>query len=234
MEFCLFTNQLLYCFSEDNLSCTQMGCAAVSSSLSPQEALNVYADLKTAMNGLVLASDLHMVYLVTPVYLADMWTHNFSWSNYFTIWCKLCDTQRRIGELVGVDEAVLVHMRFYNALALFDLLEETPIEVVAEKYGCNRGHLQSLQQQAATFAGMITTFCDRLGWHSLTAVLQGFGERLAFGVKRELTELVKIDGLDRLRARSFHRAGFNTLAKLAQASLKDIAAVLRKAVPFHE
>jgi len=46
-----------------------------------------------------------------------------------------------------------VHRRFYTALALHDLVNEIPLAVVARKFGCSRGMLQSLQQSASTFAG---------------------------------------------------------------------------------
>lgn len=43
--------------------------------------------------------------------------------------------------------------RFYTALALFELINEIPISVVAVKYKFTRGLLQSLQQSSSTFAG---------------------------------------------------------------------------------
>ena len=83
---------------------------------------------------------------------------------------------QRVAELVGVEERFLnravrgrvpmhtdaqrrlvaVHKRFYVALALHELVQETPLDVVARKFGANRGMLQSLQSSAATFAGMVT------------------------------------------------------------------------------
>ncbi len=98
------------------------------------------------------------------------------------------------------------------------------------------------------------SFCDRLGWWSLKALLAGMAERLAFGIRRELTELVfwlslptlmfnvklisltycqvTIEGIDGSRAKAFHQAGLSTVARLAVATPEEIIAVLRKAVPF--
>lgn len=75
-------------------------------------------------------------------------------------------------------------------------------------------------------------FCDRLGWYHLKLLLSGFAERIAFGVRRELTELVQIDGVDGGRARAFHCNGFSTVASLIQCDPNEIVNVLRKAVPF--
>ena len=43
--------------------------------------------------------------------------------------------------------------RFCAALALHDLLQETSLAEVADRYDINKGALQSLQTSAATFAG---------------------------------------------------------------------------------
>lgn len=46
-----------------------------------------------------------------------------------------------------------MHKRFYTALALQELINEVPLKEVAEKFGCNKGILQTLQQSASTFSG---------------------------------------------------------------------------------
>lgn len=43
---------------------THLGSATLSSSLSPTEALGIFADLQRAMKSFVLENDLHIVYLV--------------------------------------------------------------------------------------------------------------------------------------------------------------------------
>lgn len=82
-------------------------------------------------------------------------------------------------------------------MALHDLVNEVPIGVVSNKYGATKGKcgttyeyvgvltidpttlgpsgmLQSLQQAASTFAGMITAFCHKLGWLNLELLLGQF------------------------------------------------------------
>ncbi|VDK66938.1 unnamed protein product [Anisakis simplex] len=81
---------------------------------------------------------------------------------------------------------------------------------------------------------MVVKFCECLGWVYFHSILDGFSERLAFGVRKELTELVKLDGLDAKRARAFHRAQICTIAKLANTPVEQIAKILRSAVPFIE
>ena len=67
------------------------------------------------------------------------------------------------------DQAVLdIHKRFYSAIILSLLTEETPIIRVANKYGIARGQLQSLQTAAASFSGFnFLAFISRLSTYVL-------------------------------------------------------------------
>ena len=159
---------------------------------------------------------------------------------------------KRVAELVGIEErfltrairgrvptrteahrrAVGVHKRFYVSLALHDLVREVPLDVVARKFGASRGMLQSLQSSAATFAGMVTVFCHKLGWVNLEMLLSQFHNRLTFGVERELCDLVRISALNGHRARLLYNAGYHTVAAVASASAVQVEKHLRNATPF--
>ena len=45
--------------------------------------------------------------------------------------------------------------RFFTSLVLLDLISEVPLKEINQKYGCNRGQIQSLQQSAAVYAGQL-------------------------------------------------------------------------------
>ena len=159
---------------------------------------------------------------------------------------------RRVADLVGIEEAFLaravrgriltrtdqqrqslaVHRRFFAALALQDLVHEVPLHVVARRYGANRGMLQSLQSSAATFAGMVTVFCEKLGWTNMELLLSQFQSRLSFGVERELCDLVRISLLNAARARMLYNAGYHTIAAIAAAPSSEIENILHNAAPF--
>ncbi|KAM6145771.1 DNA polymerase theta [Phoenicopterus ruber ruber] len=228
---------------------THLGSATLSSSLSPTEAMEIFADLQRAMKSFVLENDLHIVYLVTPVY--EEWT-TIDWYQFFCLWEKLPASMKRVAELVGIEEGFLarsvkgkiiaktekqhrqmaIHKRFFTSLALVDLISEVPLKDMTKKYGCSRGQLQSLQQSAATYAGMVTVFCNRLGWHNMELLLSQFQSRLTFGVHRELCDLVRVSLLNAQRARMLYNAGFVTVADLAKASPDDVATALKNSVPF--
>ncbi|XP_068178776.1 DNA polymerase theta [Antennarius striatus] len=234
---------------EERYCPSQLGAATLSSSLSPPEALGVFADLQRAMKGFVLENDLHILYLITPLYAE--WT-SIDWYQFFCRWEQLSSSMKRVAELVGIQEGFLarsvsgklvaktekqhrqmaIHKRFFTTLVLQDLVNEVPLGTVATKYNCSRGQLQSLQQSASTYAGMVTVFCKRLGWHNMELLVSQYQTRLSFGVQRELVDLVRVSLLNAARARTLYAQGFCTVAELARATVADVEKALRNAVPF--
>ncbi|XP_052014320.1 DNA polymerase theta isoform X2 [Apodemus sylvaticus] len=228
---------------------THLGSATLSSSLSPTDTLDIFADLQRAMKGFVLENDLHIVYLVTPVF--EDWI-SIDWYRFFCLWEKLPTSMKRVAELVGVEEGFLarcvkgkvvarterqhrqmaIHKRFFTSLVLLDLISEIPLKEINQKYGCNRGQIQSLQQSAAVYAGMITVFSNRLGWHNMELLLSQFQKRLTFGVQRELCDLIRVSSLNAQRARFLYASGFLTVADLARADVAEVEVVLKDALPF--
>ena len=188
---------------------------------------------------------------VTPVYMQDQWP-NIDWYKYLCLWERLPPDMKLVADTLGIKESFLaravqgrvperttaqkealrVHRRFFTALALNDLVHEVPIPYVARRYGASKGLLQTLQSASGTFAGMVTVFCNRLGWKNLELLLSQFQSRLMFGVERELCELVKISLLNGFRARVLYNSGFHTLASVATGNPIAIETCLRNAVPF--
>ncbi|GMT19441.1 hypothetical protein PFISCL1PPCAC_10738 [Pristionchus fissidentatus] len=230
------------------LTPTQLGRASLSSSLPPDAALFVFSDLRIATRSLALDTELHMLYLVTPVNYT-VWS-GVDWNALHKVFTRLAPEEKNVARLVGVTERFIlrsiqgimisekeqrnmqIHLRFFSSLALFDVVNEMPLAEAASKYGINRGALQALQYQSATYAAMVVSFCSRLGWLYLRSLLDGFAARLSFGIRAELTELVRIDGIDGARARGFHQAGITSMSDLAQSSLREISQVLTSVVPF--
>jgi len=160
---------------------------------------------------------------------------------------------KHVADLVGVQEVFLirainhrittrttaqqaamsVHLRFLISLALHDLIHEVPLAVVAEKFGTSKGLLQSLQLSAGGFAGMVTTFCQKLGWSNLELLFAQFQSRLVFGVERELCDIIRVSLLSNYQARALYNAGYHTLTTIASANASAIEACLRSATPFH-
>ncbi|CAJ1972305.1 unnamed protein product [Sphenostylis stenocarpa] len=87
-------------------STTPLGRASFGSSLCPEESLVVLADLSRAREGFVLASDLHLVYLVTPINV-DV---EPDWELFYERFVRLSPLDQSVGNRVGVTEPFLMHM----------------------------------------------------------------------------------------------------------------------------
>ncbi|KAF5402490.1 hypothetical protein PHET_04083 [Paragonimus heterotremus] len=237
---------------------TAFGRAVLSSSLGPTHGLVVFEELDKARRAIALDTDLHFVYLLTPVYL-DVGAA-LDWYRYLEQYQALSAADRRVADLIGVEERFIIrcvsgasasgsrygtstcladrvalHRRFYMALALYRLVCEDGLSTVAQNFGINRGLLQSLQQQAATYAGMVTVFCNRLGWVHLERLLANYQSRLFYGVSEELVDLLRLLPLvNAQRARALYSGGYTTVSSLASAKPRDLARFLQRAVQFQK
>ncbi|XP_049869670.1 DNA polymerase theta [Pectinophora gossypiella] len=234
---------------EKKFVATPLGKACLSSSMAPNDGLSLFCELQKARQCLVLETDLHLIYLVTPYSVSSQWG-DIDWLHLLTLWESLTKAMKRVGELVGVQESFIIrclrginkmnnvhnklniHKRFYTALALQDLVNEVPLSEVAGKFQCARGFLQSLQQAAAAFAGMVTAFCHQLGWKNMEMLISQFQDRLHFGIHSELLDLMKLPSLNGMRARTLFDAGFETVSSIASAEVNTVENALYKAVPF--
>ncbi|XP_017041178.1 DNA polymerase theta [Drosophila ficusphila] len=226
---------------------TRLGAACLASSMPPTDGLILFAELQKSRRCFVLESELHAVYLVTP-YSVCYQLQDLDWLIYLDMWEKLNPAMKKVGELVGVKESFLVkamrgqtkldykqmqiHKRFYTALALQELVNETPINVVVHKFKCHRGMLQSLQQMASTFAGIVTAFCNSLQWSTLALIVSQFKDRLFFGIHRDLIDLMRLPDLTQKRARAIFDAGFTSLVELAGADVLELEKVLFNSLSF--
>lgn len=112
------------------------------------------------------------------------------------------------------------------------MIDETPVNSVAAKYKFTRGVLQSLQQTASTFAGIVTSFCNALNWQLLGMIVSQFKERLFFGVHQDLIDLMRIPSLNGQRARALFSAGFQTLNEISTADVLSIEKCLLDSISF--
>lgn len=121
---------------------------------------------------------------------------------------------------------------FYTALVLYDLINESSLNEAASKYKLNRGTLQSLQQTASTFAGIVKSFCKALKWDLLALIVSQFQDRIFFGVHQDLVDLMKISVLNGKRARALFDAGYQTLVDISKTNVLSIEKCLIDSIGF--
>ena len=61
------------------------------------------------------------------------------------------------------------------------LVQEWSVGKVALKFEVQRGSLQLLQDKAATFAKMVSGFCQRLNWWDLEVLTGSYAKQLNYG-----------------------------------------------------
>lgn len=251
MVKCLFTKNLITSDgeSQSELQTTALGAAVIAAGITPQEGIFVFNELDKARRKLCLVNDLHLIYEVTPTYIANQ-LETIDWHNYMDIFKKLDKETQDVAEIIGVNERflvarlatfshldrsnvqVIIHLRFYASLALYDLVREIPLLTVANKYRLSKGLVQSLQQQAAIFAGMLSTFCAKLGWSSMELLIDQFAPRLTFGVHRDLIDLMRLPCITGSLARALFKSGYETLVSLIYCEPEVIETILAKTIPF--
>uniref|UniRef100_A0A8D0F4E1 Helicase, POLQ like n=1 Tax=Strix occidentalis caurina TaxID=311401 RepID=A0A8D0F4E1_STROC len=219
--------------SKCTLTITLLGKATYKGAIDLAYCNLLYRELKKGLEGLILESNLHLLYLATPY---DM-TFNCSpdWMIYLRQFNQLSAAEQKVVDVVGVPESFItkkasgqairknvdsaVVNRLYLSFVLYALLKETNIWSVSEKFNMSRGYVQNLLNSAASFASCVLHFCEELEeFWVYKALLTELTKQLTYCVKTELIPLMEVAGVLEARAKQLYNAGYKTLAHLANAN----------------
>ncbi|XP_064440788.1 helicase POLQ-like isoform X3 [Mirounga angustirostris] len=179
---------------------TKLGRASFKGTIDLAYCDILYRDLKKGLEGLVLESLLHLIYLTTPYDMASQCVPD--WMIYFR---------------QKVDKDVV--NRLYLSFVLYALLKETNIWSVSEKFNMSRGYIQSLLTGAASFSSCVLHFCEELEeFWVYRALLGELTKKLTYCVKAELIPLMEVTGVLEGRAKQLYNAGYKSLMHLANAN----------------
>ncbi|NXE25192.1 HELQ Helicase, partial [Ardeotis kori] len=223
------------------LTITPLGKATYKGSIDLAYCNLLYRELKKGLEGLVLESNLHLLYLATPY---DM-TSNCSpdWMIYLRQFNQLSAAEQKVADIVGVPESFItkkasgqairknvdsaVVNRLYLSFVLYALLKETNIWSVSEKFNMPRGYVQNLLNSAASFASCVLHFCEELEeFWVYKALLKELTKQLTYCVKTELVPLMEVAGVLEARAKQLYNAGYKTLAHLANANPETLVKMI--------
>ncbi|NXU53070.1 HELQ Helicase, partial [Turnix velox] len=218
---------------KSTLTVTPLGKATYKGSIDLAYCNLLYRELKKGLEGLVLESNLHLLYLTTPYEM----TSNCSpdWMVYLRQFNQLSPAEQKVAEIVGVPESFITRKasgqairknvdgatvnRLYLTFVLYALLKETNIWSVSEKFNMSRGYVQNLLNSAASFTSCVLHFCEELEeFWVYKALLAELTKKLTYCVKTELIPLMEVAGVLEARAKQLYNAGYTTLAHLANAS----------------
>ncbi|KAJ9515567.1 hypothetical protein QJQ45_021669, partial [Haematococcus lacustris] len=123
-------------------------------------------------------------------------------------------------------EGERVAKKFCASLALYDLINEVPMQAVLDKFGMKRTTLVNLQDRASKTAAMVAAFCGQLGWCDLEMLVAKFQGRINSGVREEIVALTEIPGVRGYRARLLYKAGLRTPEAVAACELSRLTDIL--------
>ncbi|XP_072261431.1 helicase POLQ-like isoform X2 [Pyxicephalus adspersus] len=211
---------------------TRLGQATYKGSIDLSYSDVLYSDLRKGLEGLVLQSHLHLLYLVTPY---DMVAQcNPDWMVYFRQFNQLDPVDQKVAGNVGVPESFLARKvsgqsvkknaddravkRLYLSFILYALMKDLDIWCVSGKFNMPRGFIQNLLNSSASFSSCVLHFCEELEeFWAYKALLQDVTKKLSYCVKAELIPLMEVAGVLEARAKQLYNAGYTTLAHLANA-----------------
>lgn len=230
-----------------NFKPTRLGVAVLASGISPDESLELLQDLMKARQGFCLLNDLHIIYQVTPNDIARS-TDLRDWQHFSKIWNDLDEICQYVGERVGIDEIVIarraqgftnhlsddkerVYRRFWVALIINDLVKELQLSEICRKFRMSKAFVQQAQRAVAQFAGVISIFCQELGYENIAALVTPLESRINFSCQRDLLDLIKLN-ITRPVARCLFNAGYRNMIAVAKGDKLNVEFVIRQLQPF--
>lgn len=106
-------------------------------------------------------------------------------------------------------------LSFVHALILYEWINEVDEDSIIRKYNIGPGDLYTMRDTAAWIAGSLSRV-ERIFKTSRSVDLEKLSIRLEYGIKEDAIELIKIEGIGRVRARILIEHGIDSLEKLAK------------------
>jgi DNA polymerase theta len=229
--------------NEENHSVTPLGRAIAGSSISIEEGLEMIKVIQQMQFDLCLNDEIHLLYLcVSPQIAATVK------SEFYKSWSVIFEHHKHVIRLItNLDEKKLQKITFlrdargdeqidknldrqfnriYVAVIMRELVNETPIQEITKRFNVDRGTIQSLQVQCATFAGQMSKFCEIFGAGLLAATLTRFRQRLNFAARTELLGLIVLPSCSKDIARTLVKCGITSPIELAELSVEAIASLI--------
>ncbi|KAL4426098.1 hypothetical protein ABPG77_002684 [Micractinium sp. CCAP 211/92] len=129
-----------------------------------------------------------------------------------------------VGAAAGHQERLC--SRLFVALALEQLVAESPEERVAADFSLRQQDLAALREQCARFAGRAAAFALRVGYHYLAPLLRQFQRHVVAGSRMEVMELEEVKCMDVHMARLLYSRGLTSLQALAEVNEEAIYCAL--------
>ncbi len=114
---------------------------------------------------------------------------------------------------------------FRTVLALDSWINESAEQAILEKYSIEPGDLHRMVDNADWLLYAFGELARLFQRNDLSLESDELRERVKYGIKGELIQLTKLEGIGRVRARALFAAGFTDIERLSLASVEQLAKV---------
>ncbi|RLE66909.1 MAG: extensin [Thermoprotei archaeon] len=128
-----------------------------------------------------------------------------------------------VEEPIGEEEYKIFLSSIKTAKLLEDWINEISDDQLIISYDVGPGDIYAITQTAEWLVYSASELAKELGFYSHVANLLELRQRVKYGVKSELLEIIKIKGIGRVRARILYENGYRNLDDLSKASLSDLS-----------
>jgi DNA polymerase theta len=231
-----------------HLCSSPLGKATVASGMSPTDAVDVLPSLFQARSKLILSSQLHILYLLTPCNYSGIHENWIQYDHILTTLIQEYPQTQFVVEALGIDRSFLdqckfstpnpqltitkICKRFFLTMIIFVLLQEWPLSKMKQLFQhISRGQTQVLLKDTTIFASMMKAFCDKLNWKSLSTSFTESINRLSSG--SHFAVLTKIsDDLTLARARVLWIHNIRNAEELMCCSVQQLADLFYSHLPY--
>ncbi len=128
-----------------------------------------------------------------------------------------------VEEPIGEEEYRVFLSSIKTAKLLEDWINEVGDDQLIISYDVGPGDIYAITQTAEWLVYSASELAKELGLYSHVANLLELRQRVKYGVKSELLEIIKIKGIGRVRARILYENGYRSLEDLSRASVRDLS-----------
>eukprot|EP00729_Bicosta_minor_P001605 gene1605-6_t len=232
-----------------------LGNATVAGAFDVDRALVVHNFLHNSTLGLILASNLQLLYLCTPLkdnydsggLYSSAWRNKdpSKWQPFADAFNDFDDHQKAAAKNIGVSQTTLnllangstpkraaakknAHF-FCKTMLLSQLVNEVSRVEVSKRFKVTIGYIEKLQKDASVFVGQVKNFCAKMNSGSfavLGKVLELMQSQLDFGVDVVLLDLCQIRSIKPSVARLLYNADIQSVEQLARTAVDVVEDLL--------
>jgi len=220
---------------------SNLGLAAVKGNIDLDSVHRLYSDLSIGLKTMVLSNCLHLLYLCTPYDLSRHF-RDLDFNIYHCKYLELNEDEVKCARIIGVQEDFVqkkrfqtkitsksldenILKRFYLTLIIYELWKNNKsVWKASSEFSLDRGFVQTIIQQSATFSSGVLHFCENLDeFWPYRNLLQELMKRLQYNCSSaELIPLLELDNVKLARAQQLFNAGFKTLEIIASTKAEEI------------